>query len=71
MILLEKDTCVLLAAGLFLPDPGVSAGAHVASLLWPWQPGSAAVQGWLIPESHRLECSGLEVEKSVKYQADN
>lgn len=36
MMLLRKDACALLAAGLSVPAPGASAGAHGASL--PWQP---------------------------------
>lgn len=64
---------VLLAAGLFLPDPGASAGAHVASPPWPWQPGLVPqFRAGLSPsELHRLECSGLEVWKSVRYRAGN
>lgn len=73
MVLLKKDACILLAAGLFLPDPGASTGACVASPLRPWQPG---LMPWFRAgsspsESHRPECSGLEVWKSVKYRADN
>lgn len=69
-MLLKKDACVLLAAGLFLPDPDASAGACVASL--PWQPGLVLqIRAGVSPgELHKLECSGLDVWGSVKSWAD-
>lgn len=73
VILLKKDACVLLAAVLFLPYWGTSAGACIASPLRPWQPGLMPPfrAGSCLSELHRRECSGLEVWKSVKYRADN
>lgn len=65
-MLLKKDACVFLAAGLFLPDPDASAGACVESLLW--QPDLVLQIGTGVPlgELHKLEYSELDVWESVK-----
>lgn len=65
-MLLKKDACVLLAAGLFSPGPDASAGACVESLLW--QPGLVLQirAGVPLGELLKLEYSELDVWESVK-----
>lgn len=69
-MLLKKDACVLLAAGLSFPDPDASAGACVLSLLWQPDLVLHIRAGLPLRELCKLEYSELDVWESVKSWVD-